>query len=69
MIFRENIHPCFCLDAPSSVYGVGKEKGDWVPFLERKDIIVWRKVRNNNAQSPFINFSKCAQSLFSFFQL
>ena len=32
-----------CLDAPKSVYGVGKEDGEWSPFLERKDIIVWRK--------------------------
>ncbi|XP_023333112.1 uncharacterized protein LOC111704944 isoform X2 [Eurytemora carolleeae] len=39
----DDVKYCQCKDAPSSVYGVGKEKGDWVPFLERKDIIVWRK--------------------------
>ena len=33
------------LDSPKSVYGLHSENVDgWTPFLERKDILVWRKV-------------------------
>jgi len=39
----ESVQYCQCKDAPKSVWGVGKEQGDWSPFLERKDIIVWRR--------------------------
>jgi len=34
---------CSCPNAPSSVYGINPEGCDWKPFLERGDIIVWRK--------------------------
>jgi len=34
---------CSCPDAPKSVYGMASEGCDWKPFLERGDIIVWRR--------------------------
>jgi len=34
---------CTCPDSPSSVYGMTTEGCDWKPFLERGDIIVWRR--------------------------
>jgi len=34
---------CSCPDAPASVYGLTIEGCEWKPFLERGDIIVWRK--------------------------
>lgn len=34
---------CICPNTPSSVYGLASEGCDWIPFLERGDIIVWRK--------------------------
>jgi len=39
----EGVNYCRCEGSPKSVYGIHKEKGDWSPFLERKDILVWRK--------------------------
>merc|ERR1711868_200204 len=30
-------------DAPSSVYGKESEDCEWKPFIERKDILVWRR--------------------------
>lgn len=39
----ENIRYCDCKDAPSSVYGHRTEDVAWTPFLERKDILVWRQ--------------------------
>jgi len=35
---------CHCKDSPKSVYGMFGENTDgWTPFLERQDILVWRK--------------------------
>lgn len=34
---------CTCPNAPSSVYGKTVDGCDWKPFLERGDIIVWRR--------------------------
>lgn len=34
---------CRCKDSPASVYGLSGEEGGWAPFLERGDILVWRK--------------------------
>jgi len=39
----DGVKYCRCEGSPKSVYGLHKEKGDWSPFLERKDIVVWRK--------------------------
>eukprot|EP00088_Acartia_fossae_P013308 TRINITY_DN16952_c0_g1_i2.p1 TRINITY_DN16952_c0_g1~~TRINITY_DN16952_c0_g1_i2.p1 ORF type:complete len:423 (+),score=56.50 TRINITY_DN16952_c0_g1_i2:66-1334(+) len=40
----EGVRYCQCKNAPKSVYGVRAEDSDgWTPFLERKDILVWRK--------------------------
>jgi len=38
-----NVTYCNCPNAPASVYGVAPEGCDWKPFLERGDIIVWRR--------------------------
>lgn len=38
-----NISYCQCKDSPSSVYGRLTEDCDWTPFIERKDILVWRR--------------------------
>ena len=38
-----NISYCQCKDSPSSVYGRLSEDCDWTPFIERKDILVWRR--------------------------
>jgi len=34
---------CQCKDSPKSVYGVKNDDCDWIPFIERKDILVWRR--------------------------
>jgi len=39
----DGIRYCTCDGAPSNVYGVATDEEGWVPFLERKDILVWRK--------------------------
>ena len=39
----ENVSYCRCKDAPASVYGQASEDCDWRPFIERKDILVWRR--------------------------
>ena len=38
-----NISYCQCKDSPRSVYGLVSEDTDWTPFIERKDILVWRR--------------------------
>ena len=38
-----NISYCQCKDSPSSVYGRLSDDCDWTPFIERKDILVWRR--------------------------
>jgi len=38
-----NVNYCKCKDAPSSVYGKESEDCEWRPFIERKDILVWRR--------------------------
>ena len=38
-----NITYCQCKDSPSSVYGRLSDDCDWTPFIERKDILVWRR--------------------------
>jgi hypothetical protein len=40
----EGVQYCHCKSSPKSVYGIHSEHSDgWTPFLERKDILVWRK--------------------------
>jgi len=40
----EEVQYCQCKNTPKSVYGLHGDKADgWTPFLERKDILVWRK--------------------------
>ena len=34
---------CQCKDRKPSVYGINVEDEAWTPFLERKDILVWRQ--------------------------
>jgi len=34
---------CACPSAPASVYGRSAPGTDWTPFIERKDILVWRR--------------------------
>jgi hypothetical protein len=41
----EGIRYCECQTAPASVYGQRTEDIPWTPFIERKDILVWRKAR------------------------
>lgn len=38
-----NLTYCKCKGAPKSVYGKKSEDCDWTPFIERKDILVWRR--------------------------
>jgi hypothetical protein len=40
----ESIDYCKCGDAKTSVYGVQSEGVEWTPFLEKKDILIWRQV-------------------------
>jgi len=38
----ESVSYCQCPTRPASVYGVQTEGVAWTPFIERKDILVWR---------------------------
>ena len=39
----EKVDYCCCGSKKSSVYGEKTENTAWTPFLERKDILVWRQ--------------------------
>ena len=39
----ENIEYCGCKDKKNSVYGQNVNDEAWMPFLERKNILVWRQ--------------------------
>lgn len=39
----ENVTYCHCKDKKPSVYGVKVNDEAWTPFLERKNILVWRQ--------------------------
>ena len=39
----ENIEYCQCKDRKASVYGTKVNDENWTPFLERKNILVWRQ--------------------------
>jgi hypothetical protein len=39
----EHVEYCECSEQKNSVYGAKTEEVAWTPFLERKDIIVWRQ--------------------------
>ena len=39
----EGVEYCECQTAKSSVYGEQSRGLEWTPFLERKDILIWRQ--------------------------
>lgn len=39
----EGTRYCECQGAPASVYGRRSDETPWTPFIERKDILVWRQ--------------------------
>ena len=47
---------CRCKDAPASVYGQASEDCDWRPFIERKDILVWRREHGTMKGGYFCNY-------------
>ena len=52
----ENVNYCRCKDAPASVYGQASEDCDWRPFIERKDILVWRREHGTMKGGYFCNY-------------
>lgn len=39
----DGVNYCQCDQRPKSVYGLSSDNSPWTPFLERKDILVWRR--------------------------
>lgn len=68
-----NITYCQCKDTPKSVYGVKDEDCDWIPFIERKDIIVWRRphktMKGNYEYKMYGNFDDVSADEFLSVQL